>query len=102
MSLTQADGMVLTDITHSPGLQVGRREEKSGQCCQAPCPVHMLSVCLEPQCHQVLCKNVRALSNIDHPHMGPHMYGTNGKRVLMFISFEPDLVGKRQKAPGQW
>lgn len=43
-----------------------RREETARQCCLAPYPVHMLNVCLESQCHQVLPKNTRTLSNINH------------------------------------
>lgn len=38
-------------------------------------PVHVLNVCLEPQCHQVLPKNVMTMSNIGHPQIGTHMDG---------------------------
>lgn len=100
LSLTQADGMVLTNITHVPGSQAGRREETARQCCLAPYPVHMLNVCLESQCHQVLPKNIRTLSNIGHARMGPHMYGPDEMGFLMVLGSESDSVGKRQKALG--
>ena len=97
LSLTQADGMVLTDITRVPGLQAGRREETARQCCLAPYPVLMLNVCLESQCQQVLPKNVRTLSNIGH---AVHMYGPNGMGCLTVLGSESDSVGKRQKVLG--
>lgn len=74
LPLAQPD-VIFTDISHAPGLQACTKEETAGRCCSAPCPVHVLNVCLEPQCHQVLPKNAMTMSNIGHPQIGTHMDG---------------------------
>lgn len=68
----------------------------AGQGCPASCLVHMLNVCLEPHCHQVLPTNAMTMSNMGHPQIGTHMDGAMVDGSWLWAR----LHGKKAEAPG--